>query len=283
MMFNKFVKPSKPAYAKILIHGAAGVGKTFFSLSHPGKGYLIDTEGGANHYADLFPNIEVLHTVEFDEIIKALDWLKNNAEPNSFLVFDSETIFWDALQYQKAQFMHGSEIRVKQLNLSDWGVIKRIVKNIHQMMNELDMDVIAIAHEKTNTTDAGGVLEYIPVGEQNIPYYFDMVMRMVKNGSTRRIEVLKNRLPNIITGEVIDVTCRTWGEAFEEVFPLMKRTEDDIVRDWNLKVVMVENKEQITALVRELDNVEMPEKAKEEIKEKFRWKYKKLSIIAKEA
>ncbi len=282
-MFNKFVKPSKPAYAKILIYGAAGVGKTFFSLSHPGKGYLIDTEGGANHYADLFPNIEVLHTVEFDEIIKALDWLKNNAEPNSFLVFDSETIFWDALQYQKAQFMHGSEIRVKQLNLSDWGVIKRIVKNIHQMMNELDMDVIAIAHEKTNTTDAGGVLEYIPVGEQNIPYYFDMVMRMVKNGSTRRVEVLKNRLPNIITGEVIDVTCKTWGEAFEEVFPLMKRTEDDIVRDWNLKVVMVENKEQITALVRELDNVEMPEKAKEEIKEKFRWKYKKLSIIAKEA
>lgn len=44
-MFQNFKISDKPAYAKVLLYGMAGVGKTVFALSHPGVGYLIDTEG----------------------------------------------------------------------------------------------------------------------------------------------------------------------------------------------------------------------------------------------
>lgn len=281
-MFQNFKISDKPAYAKVLLYGMAGVGKTVFALSHPGVGYLIDTEGGADHYAKYFRNVKVLYTTDYDEIFKALTWLKDNADPNGFLIFDSETLFWDALQYERAQYMQGSEVKVKQLNLGDWGIIKKIVKNIHKMMIDLNMDVIAIAHEKADSSDSGSVIGYVPDTERNIPYYFDIVMRMTKKGSARRLEVIKKRVSNVVTGEIIDVTCKTWGETFEGIFETVKREQEDIMRDWNVKLIMAETKEQITSLVRDLEKEQLPEQAKKDIKERFREKYKRLNEIAKE-
>lgn len=276
-MFEDF-KASSRAYAKVLLFGSAGVGKTVFALSHPGKGYLIDTEGGADHYAQFFPNVKVLRTTQFKEILNALKWLENNAEKDSFLVIDSETMLWDALQYARATYT-GAETSMKQLNLGDWGVIKRIIKNIHQIMSNLDMDVIAIAHEKAETDSSGGVIEYIPDTERNVPYYFDIVMRLVRLGEQRRLEILKKRVATIATGEVFDITYQTWGEVFEGIFPSVKRSKEDIIRDWRLKTIMVENKNAITRLVKELENTDLPKEEKEAIKQAFRERYNTLSKI----
>ena len=75
-MFESLKAVSEKKYIKMLLFGYAGVGKTVFGLSHPGKGYLIDFERGAAQYADVFDNISTVSVSKWQEFDSAVDFLR---------------------------------------------------------------------------------------------------------------------------------------------------------------------------------------------------------------
>lgn len=200
--------PFHPAEAvvprvKCLIYGPSGVGKTYLSLTAPGKVAVIDTEGGTAFYsnrAGLAP-FDVLPTKTFHDVTRAVAYLKEHPGEYETLVIDPVTVLYetlqDAAQVRRARVRNDVEAELEML---DWNAIKRAYKALMTDIINLPMHVIVTARERDETVKQGR--EFIKIGvradaEKSTPYYFDTVVRLIAKGDKRSAVIEKDRTGTI--------------------------------------------------------------------------------------
>jgi len=206
---------------KVLVYGASGVGKTFFALSGKGKIAVIDTEGGTAHYAgrDGLQEFDVLPTKTYKDVKAAVEFVAANPEAYGTLVIDPLTVIWETLQ-DSAQIKRAAANAAKgrgngiveetDLEMLDWGRIKRQYKSLLTAIINLPIHTIVVAREKDETEKRGDQMVRIgskPDAEKGTPYFFDTVLRMFVDAGTRKMTVIKDRTgSNDIKSEIVDPT-----------------------------------------------------------------------------
>lgn len=250
-MFESLKAVSEKKYIKMLLFGYAGVGKTVFGLSHPGKGYLIDFERGAAQYADVFDNISTVSVSKWQEFDSAVDWLAKNKEQDSFLVIDSETAYWDWMMYERSVHETKGSKDVGALNFADWGVVKKIDSNIHQKIRALNMDVIAIAHEKAVTNSNDYVNGYVPACNKVLPHSFDVTVRMTKDFDGKRKLSVENRHGDWLMKDEYDVTGKTFFDVFKDDLKFAEDREV-LIRMFKIKIMFCRKPEQLQELIKDI-------------------------------
>jgi hypothetical protein len=276
-MFEKIAKVAKNKNIKMLIFGYAGVGKTMFSLSQPGDGYMINFENGIVQYADLFPNLQVTTISKWQQFVDAIDYIANNAKPNSFLVIDSETAYWDQMLYDRSEYERNGIRDVNVPNFADWGVLKKIDANIHQKIKNLNMNVVAIAHEKPVVNSSEYVSGYVPACNKALPYMFDVTVRMTKDFDGTRKLFVENRHGNWLMKDVYDVTNKTFYDIFKDELGLVSDM-DSMLQFTKIKISFCKVPEDVKALFEGFVQSfqEITPEIKDELKEYAKMQLKKL-------
>lgn len=218
--------PFKPAASveprvKALVYGPSGVGKTFLALSAPGRIAVIDTEGGTAYYADRgLSDYDVISTKAYSDVIEAVDFVERNPGIYSSLVIDPISVIYDTLQeaahkarvvkaMAKAERMNAAEDFDPgnvDLEMLDWGRIKRLYKALMTRLVNLPCHVVVTARQKDVTERKGSELVKVGVGpeaEKSTPYAFDVVLRMTFDGGKRVAIVEKDRTGLLDTGSTI--------------------------------------------------------------------------------
>jgi hypothetical protein len=206
--------PFHPAEAvipkiKALVFGAAGVGKTYLSLTSPGRIAIIDTEGGTAFYArragthglSLF---DVLPTKTYRDVQSAVQFIAANPDTYATLVIDPVTVIYEVLQdaalIKRAEVNRrkgrGGDADDTDLEMLDWGRIKRAYKALMTELGNLPVHVIVTAREKAEQERQHG--EVVTIGqkadaEKSTGYYFDTILRLVPTATGREAIILKDR------------------------------------------------------------------------------------------
>ena len=195
---------------KALVFGDTDTGKTYLGLSAPGKVAVIDTEGGTAFYAGRksLSDFDVLPTKTYADVRAAVAYLANEKHDYKTLVIDPITIIYETLQ--SAALIRRAEMNRKRsrgssdpdeadLEMLDWGRIKRAYKNLMTSLVNLPMHVIVTAREKEvtvrdpKTGDTHATGQYRADAEKGTAYWFDVVVRMVKTPEGRAAVIHKDR------------------------------------------------------------------------------------------
>lgn len=252
----KAIKPieAKPSKPKILIYGKPGVGKTWASLDFPSV-YYIDTEGGA----DLPRYTQKLQksgggylgleqgSLSFDVIIEQLQALATEDHPYQTVIIDSISKVFNNAILDEAQ-------RLGDKN--QFGADKKpailYMKKLISWINRLDMNVILIAHEKSEWgTDPKG--NRVEIGStfdcwDKLEYELHLALNIVRSAETRKAFVRKSRLEGFP-----DRTHFDWGYAgFAE-----KYGKDVLER--NAQKLVLATPEQLTLLKQLMEVVKIPD------------------------
>ena len=191
------VEPSKP---KILIYGASGVGKTWFSLDFPNCFY-IDTEGGASrtHYMEKLTKSGGMilgpedGSLDPDVVISQFQALATEKHPFKTVVVDSITKLYNTVIANEAERL-GDKDAFGASKKPALAFMRRLVNWIHR----LDMNVVLICHQKEewgqdaqgNRTQTGVTFDCW----DKIEYELDLAFQVTKQGSSRYGSVRKSRL-----------------------------------------------------------------------------------------
>jgi hypothetical protein len=217
--------PFTPAAAtvpkvKALLYGPPGKGKTWFGLASPGPVAVIDTEGGTAFYAkrEGLSEFDRLSTKSYADIIRALDFLATGDTKYQTLVIDPVTIVYDQLQdaalkvrtrkagAKAARSQQAFDADDVDLEMLDWGRIKRSYKALMRRITNLPMHVIVTAREKDVTERRNGEMVKVgtrPDAEKGTAYEFDVVLRLDSKGTTRIATVEKDRTGTLALGDTI--------------------------------------------------------------------------------
>lgn len=231
------VEPKKP---KVLVYGAAGVGKTWTAIEFP-KVYYIDTEGGADlkHYRDKLKAAGGMYfgpdqgSLDFDTVISQVEALATEEHGYKTIVFDSITKLFN------------TAISDEQVRLADKDVFGASKKGpIRQMMkllrwvNRADMNVVMIAHEKPlwgldskgNREEIGKTFD----AYEKLEYDLHFVLRISKIGagekSMRFANIGKSRLVGFPEGSKFDWSYTEFASRYgkdvieKEVKPIVLAT-----------------------------------------------------------
>ena len=184
---------------KCLIYGPSGVGKTYLSLTAPGKVAVIDTEGGTAFYANRagLSAFDVLPTKTFNDVTRAVAYLRDHPGEYETLVIDPVTVLYETLQ-DAAQFKRASKRNDPDADLEmlDWQRIKRAYKTLMTDLVNLPMHVIVTARERDETEQRGR--EFVKIGvrpdaEKGTAYYFDVIVRLTAKDGKRAAVIEKDR------------------------------------------------------------------------------------------
>lgn len=180
--------PFKPAeqarpLVRCLVYGPAGIGKTYFALSVPGKLAYIDTEGSTLHYAGrpgVSPFDRIL-TKSYREAMAAIAYLAANPGDYTAVVIDPISVLYETLQ-DTAQHRRAATAGDPDADLQmlDWGRIKRSNKSLLTALANLPMHVIAVARQKDEMEKRGSEMVRVGVkfdAEKQTDYWFDSVLR----------------------------------------------------------------------------------------------------------
>lgn len=216
----KAPKEAAPSRPKILLFGRPGVGKTWLALDFPNVAYM-DTEGGADlkHYTDKLEAAGGQYVGPSDGTLDAkfvLNQIRALAtEPHEFktLVIDSITKLYNHI------------IAIEAERLGDknaFGADKKpaiaFMRSLVSWINRLDMNVVFIAHEKTEW----GVLSNGERGEigkgpdvyDKIVYELDLCFQVVKRGPQRTASVKKSRLIGFPEGESFELDYKQFADRY---------------------------------------------------------------------
>lgn len=230
---------------KILAFGETGSGKTWFTLGFP-RAVLIDTEGGADLYADKF-EFDVLRTASFDGAMEAVRWLSEHPHPYPYrtVVVDPITILWDSLQRKWSDIFlkrnkqsKGYKFEYFDFQPRDWMTIKAEWKEFVRRLISVDATVIVTARERILYSDSGFMQ---PAGftfdaEKSLAYFFDIVLRFHRDAKGRFLAtVVKDRSGKLPTGDFepsYALFARFFGaETFTREAKPVVPASDEMVRE----------------------------------------------------
>ena len=211
----KLAKPSRP---KIMVYSRAGVGKTWTSLDFP-DGYLIDCEGGANlpEYTDKLEDSGTMYlgpedgANDFAVVLQEVKTLATSKHDRKTLIIDSFTkLFNTAIQIEHDRLVEDGK-------KTDFGVDKKpaisMTRKLIRWLDNLDMNVILICHEKARWKDGEQIGETFD-GWDKLEFEFNLVLQIIKQGRTRKAKVVKSRYKDFEDGALVDWTYTTFAEIF---------------------------------------------------------------------
>ena len=195
---------------KALFFGAAGVGKTTAAIQFP-RPYLIDTERGAENdqYGKLLIGRggALFQTSDFDEMITEVKALLSDQHEYRTLIIDPITTVYDDLLDKAAQKV-GTDFG------RHYGEAKKQWKQLYNLLNRLDMNVIITSHAKKlygeNFADKGNTFD----GPKGLDYLFDLVFEIQKRGEKRVGLVHKTRVENFPEGDVFPFSYDQVAERY---------------------------------------------------------------------
>lgn len=175
---------------KVLLYGAAGVGKTMAAIQFP-NAYLIDTERGAEHdqYIKLLEknNSVIFQTQDFDEIIGEIKSLLVEKHPYKTLIIDPLTTIYNSL-------LNISAMKVGTEYGRHYIEVGKQMKKMLNLLLRLDMNVIITSHSKNEYGDNMAVLGQTFDAYKKLDYLFDLVLEIKKENKKRFATVRKSRI-----------------------------------------------------------------------------------------
>lgn len=218
----KHPKKAEPKKPKILIFGPPGVGKTWGALEFLSV-YYIDSEGGASldHYTDkleasggmyLGPNDGANDQQVVLGEVKALATSKHNFRT---LVIDSFSKLFNsaiAVEYERLE-KSGREMD-KTFGAEKKPAIAR-TKQMVTWFDKLDMSVILVCHQK-DLWKGGEMVGVTYDGWDKLEYELDLVIQIVKQGTSRKAKICKCRLSQFREGELIDWNYAEFAKRYGE-------------------------------------------------------------------
>ena len=206
---------------KMLMYGAAGVGKTTTAISFPAP-YLIDTEKGAENdqYIEILNKQGgvVFQSNVFEEIVQEVLALLSEDHPYKTLIIDPITTVYNDLLESCANEV-GTEFG------RHYGEANKRMKHLMNLLLRLDMNVIVTAHAKNEYGDNLAVLGQTFDGYKKLDYLFDLVIEIQKAGATRYGMVKKSRMSQIEELERFEFSYDILANKFGK-----KKIEKDAVK-----------------------------------------------------
>lgn len=277
-MFSNLGEKKADSLPKLnmLVYGDFGTGKTTLALSVPADTvYLIDLENGAEMYGKYFDNVKVAKIENVKQLQNTIKALKDIVKETDCVVLDSETTYWNLLQYARAKHAEKAGLEGSNLNLGDWGIIKRLHKNIQQDLINLNCPIIATAQEKTMLDGEGVVRDLSPKTENSTPYFFDLVVRISHGEEGRVLEVGKRR-GDVLNKDSYAIEGKTFYDVFKTDFDF-EMTKDKLIRNYVAKVMYARKKKDLQLIADAVKaDAKLDEKAKELIKKEIKRKADKL-------
>ncbi len=245
------VEPTKP---KILIYGAPGVGKTWFSLDFP-RCYYIDTEGGASrtHYMEklVASGGEWMGpedgSLDFETIIGQFQALATEKHTFKTVVVDSITKLFNVAVANEAESLGSKDV---------FGASKKpavaFMRRLVAWIQRLDMNVVLIAHQKDEwgIDDKG---QRVQVGHtldcwDKLEYELDLALHATKQGASRYGVVRKSRLIGFPDKERFELSFPAFAERYGK----------DVIEKASVAIELA-TEEQVTAIKRLIDVVKLPD------------------------
>lgn len=180
---------------KLFMFGEPGVGKTMAAIQFP-NAYIIDSERGTDHYGDIIRQAGsvVLRTTSHSELVDQLRLLLSEKHPYRTLVIDPISTIYSEL-------LDECEEKVGEHMARHFGEAQKHMKRIANLLTSLDMNIIVTAHSKP---EYGPGLVRIGTtfdGWRRLPYVFDVVVRLQRDGQRRMAWVEKSRIPSFPDGD----------------------------------------------------------------------------------
>ena len=195
---------------RLFMHGEAGVGKTTAVCQMP-KPYIIDTEHGTDHYADLIESVggSVFQSNDIDEIIEEILSLRSEKHDFQTLGFDSHSAFYYRI-LEEAAARVGEEYGRHYLEAN------KVMRPITNLMLGLDMNLVVTAHSKPVYGDDMKILSYTFDGWKKSDYVFDLVLELRRGSPTQRYaSVKKTRIESFPDGETFEWTREALAERYD--------------------------------------------------------------------
>lgn len=216
----KHPKKAAPRRPKILIFGAPGVGKTWGALDFPGVFYC-DCEGGASldHYTDKLVASGGVYlgpedgANDFGVVLEQIRLLATTKHDYRTLVIDSYSKLFNTRVQIKQEEMEQANVDMDKTFGREKKPAITASKHMIAWFDRLDMNVILICHEKTLWSD-GKEIGKTYDGWDKLDYELDLVMQIIKVGTSRKAKVGKCRLSQFREGEVMDWGFKPFAERY---------------------------------------------------------------------
>lgn len=182
---------------KAFFYGNAGVGKTMAAINFP-RPYLIDTEKGATNdqYVEIIKKSggAVFQTTDFEEMVKEVRALRSEKHEFKTLIIDPMTMLYNDL-LDKCALKVGTDFG------KHYGEANKKMKNLVNILLQLDMNVIITAHSKSEYGQNMVVLGQTFDCYKKLDFLFDLVFEIQKRGKERFGVVKKSRIESFPDGE----------------------------------------------------------------------------------
>lgn len=232
-------EPSKP---KLLIYGKAGVGKTWTSLDFE-KPFYIDTESGADltHYTAKLKAAGGRYfgvedgSLDFETVIEQVQALATEEHPYKTLVIDSiSNIFISEIANQSDKIAKAKE-------KDEYGRSKKTAvaysRRLLNWLQRIDMTVIMIAHERPKWED-GEQKGVTFDAYEKLEFLLNLVMRITKEGESRKARITKSRLLAFPEGTAFDWSYLEFAKRYgkdivEKKVEAIKLATEDQIKEFN--------------------------------------------------
>lgn len=218
--------------AKILISGAAGAGKSYFSMQFPTVYYIDSEQGGEREqYQELLKKSGGVYfgresgASDFDEVIKEFKSLATEKHPYKTVVVDS-------LSYLYNQKAAEAELKVGSAFAADKKEANKPTRQLLRWIDKIDLNVVLIAHQKSDWSnrDKDGQPGTTFDAYDKVSYELDLWLELVD----KKFIVRKTRIDAFKEGMVFDRAYKEFAQLFgqqginKEVTSIVLATEGEI-------------------------------------------------------
>lgn len=229
-------EPSKP---KMVLYGPSGVGKTWFTLDFPNV-YYISPEPGATrrHYTERLKAGGGKYVgpedgaMDFEVLIGQVKALATETHTFKTLAVDSITEIFNGAITKEAERL-GSKNAFGADKKPAIAYMRRFINAI----NRLDMNVILVAHEKSEWGEVDGTrteIGKIPDCWDKLIYSLDLAFQATKRGKDRKAITRKTRLLGFPDGESFMLDFKDFSERYgmdiieKKVVPVVLATPEQV-------------------------------------------------------